>query len=62
MFELIRGELASVMGLCGVTSAAAVWATVDVERLVELLTPLSQACATHLPAANPIGLRPPSTT
>jgi hypothetical protein len=42
-------------------TAAAVWAAVDVERLVELLTPLSQACASHLPAANPIGLRPPST-
>ena len=41
-------------------TAAPAWTGIDVERLVELLTPLSQACARHLPFSNPIGLRPPA--
>jgi hypothetical protein len=42
-------------------TAAPAWECVDVDRLVELLGPLSQACAAHFPLSNPIGLRPPST-
>ncbi len=42
-------------------TAAPAWASIDVDRLTELLTPLSRACAAQLPAANPIGLRPPSS-
>jgi hypothetical protein len=41
-------------------TAAPAWAGVDVDRLAELLTPLSRACALALPVANPIGLRPPA--
>jgi hypothetical protein len=43
-------------------TAAPAWADVDVDRLAELLTPLSQACAANLPVSNPIGLRPPATS
>lgn len=43
-------------------TAAPAWTDVDVDRLAELLTPLSLACAASLPDLNPIGLRPPTTS
>jgi helix-turn-helix protein len=43
-------------------TAAPAWTDVDVDRLAELLTPLSLACAANLPNLNPIGLRPPATS
>jgi hypothetical protein len=42
-------------------AAAAGWSGVDTGRVVELLTPLSLACAGQLPAANPLGLPRPSS-
>jgi hypothetical protein len=42
-------------------TAAPAWRGIDVERLHELLGPLSQACVANFPEANPIGLRPRAT-
>jgi hypothetical protein len=41
-------------------TAAQAWTHIDAERLIELLSPLSLACAASLPVDNPIGLRPAS--
>jgi hypothetical protein len=42
-------------------TAAPAWRGVDVERLDEVLGPLSEACVANFPEANPIGLRPRAT-
>jgi hypothetical protein len=42
-------------------TAAPAWRGIDVERLDELVGPLSQACVANFPVSNPIGLRPRAT-